>query len=93
MASAVISVLVTGLIVVIGIKALLAWLSRPTVHVHNNYQGPAQQHAPAMYPIPVYVPMPMFQPQIPQDDSATLDDELHGMIDGYYGDRRMQQDR
>lgn len=93
MASTIISVLVTGLLVVIGIKALLAWLSRPTVHVHNNYQGPAQQPAPMAYPVPVYVPMPMFQAQMPTDDSATVDDELHGMIDGYYGDRRMQEDR
>ncbi len=93
MGSAIISVLITGLVLVIGTKALLARLSRPTVHVHNNYQGPAQQSAPAMYPVPVYVPVAMPHPRMLEDNPTDLDDELHGMIDGYYGDRRTQQDR
>lgn len=93
MGSAIVSVLITGLVLVIGTKALLARLSRPTVHVHNNYQGPTQQPAPVMYPVPVYVPMAMQHPHMSEENSGDLDDELHGMIDGYYGDRRTQQER
>lgn len=94
--NAVISVAVTIFGLFVAIKCLLAWLSRPTVHVHNNnYSAEPQPSQPAPVICPVYVPVPIYPIPTPtpaENTESEIENELHGMIDGYYGDRRAKTD-
>ena len=72
---------------VLVVKLVFRWVSRPVVHVAIPASGPTQQIViPYPVPVPYYAPPAGAVSRV--DEDVSVDDQLYDMIDGYYLEHR-----